>query len=152
MGHKNNSTNNPKSLYLYAALIFIVAILLIIIAFFGQSKLEQNQPIPIDSQTTSITERASVLSEENKTLMTQNRELESKLDLNSEKINELNNKIIELEKGHEINNLLISVNGYCSKKMYTEAYDILNTINFETLNEDQIILYNSLKKVIEKGV
>ena len=37
-----NKNNNTKSLFLYTALIFLVALLLIVIAFFGEANLEKS--------------------------------------------------------------------------------------------------------------
>ena len=64
--------NNNKSLFLYTALIFIVAVLLILLSFFGQMNLQNKQPKVDENeqqQQEGISERASVLSEENKNLM-----------------------------------------------------------------------------------
>ena len=62
----NNQPSGNKSLYLYTALIFVVAILLIILSFFAMSNRDK-QMNEIE-ETQSITEKASVLSEENKNL------------------------------------------------------------------------------------
>jgi len=36
--------NDNKSMFLYTALIFIVAVLLIIFSFLGQTNMQKNQP------------------------------------------------------------------------------------------------------------
>ena len=93
----------PKnnSLFLYTALIFIVAIIMIIISFFGQSNIQKNQPVKSE-ELNSITEKASQLSEdnrllmeENKTLLEENRTLRTEISEQTDK-NELTSEEKEL--------------------------------------------------------
>ena len=91
-----NKNNNTKSLFLYTALIFLVALLLIVIAFFGEANLEKSidgaistaEPMKQDNKNNSITKRAATLSDENqkllsenKSIKTENEELKAQLDL-----------------------------------------------------------------------
>ena len=79
--------NNNRSLYIYTGLIFLVAVVLILIAFFGQSKIERSQPVPVNQdENTSITERASVLSEENRSLLEENFSIKRELESDKEEI------------------------------------------------------------------
>ena len=63
--------NDNKSMFLYTALIFIVAVLLIIFSFLGQTNMQKNQPQVSESpdKEMSISEKASILSEENTVLL-----------------------------------------------------------------------------------
>ena len=73
--------NNNKSMFLYTALIFVVAIILIVLSFFGQANVEKSQPgisatlEPAGQLSETITERAAVLSEENMKLIEENKQL-----------------------------------------------------------------------------
>lgn len=66
-----------KSLFLYTGLIFLVALIIIILTFFGQDRILKQTNEQIKTATSSISERASVLSDENM---------------------QLNEKVISLEK------------------------------------------------------
>lgn len=138
------------SLFFYTGLIFVVAVLLIIIAFFSQSKVEQSQPDQINAQTEGITQRAAVLSEENKTLLEENMSLKRTQEENLRTIDELNGKVSSLEENARVSEAIISANGYVSKKMYSEARNILKQIDEENLSDDEKILYNSLIKKVGK--
>lgn len=138
------------SLFFYTGLIFVVAVLLIIIAFFSQSKVEQSQPDEINAQTEGITQRAAILSEENKTLLEENMSLKKAQEENTRAIDELNGRVSFLEENVRISEAIISANGYVSKKMYSEARNILKQINEENLSDDEKILYNSLMKKVGK--
>jgi outer membrane PBP1 activator LpoA protein len=138
------------SLFFYTGLIFVVAVLLIIIAFFSQSKVEQSQPDQINAQTEGITQRAAILSEENKTLLEENMSLKKAQEENTRAIDELNGRVSFLEENVRISEAIISANGYVSKKMYSEARNILKQINEENLSDDEKILYNSLMKKVGK--
>ena len=67
--------NDNKSMFLYTALIFIVAVLLIIFSFLGQTNMQKNQPQVSESpdKEMSISEKASILSEENTVLLENNK-------------------------------------------------------------------------------
>ena len=64
--------NDNKSMFLYTALIFIVAVLLIIFSFLGQTnyakKISRKVSESPDKEM-SISEKASILSEENTVLL-----------------------------------------------------------------------------------
>lgn len=140
--------NNNKSLFLYTALIFIVAILLIIIAFFGQANVEHNQPElkvtetinPSKQLSSSISERAAVLSDENATLMTENQELK--------KENESLQKDLEnSKKSGEINNTLIEAYSLALNNNKQGSSDILSKIAYDSLNENQKLFYDKIKEL-----
>ena len=150
---KNNNDN--KSLFLYTALIFLVAIVLIIIAFFGQSNVKRSQPDIKENEVetmqpqSGITERASVLSEENRILLEENNEIKNQLKLQTEEINRLNLEGQNLNKYKKANDILMSANGYLSAGNTEMALEMLNQTDETSLTEDQKILYNSIKKNLE---
>lgn len=131
----NTNKNNNKSLFIYAALIFFVAVILIILSFFGQTNLQKNMPVENTEQTQGITERAALLSEENKNLLEENKQLK-----------EENEKLLQKET---TNNLLLSANGYALAGNNTKAFEMLNAVNYDDLTSDQQIIYNNVKNKLQ---
>lgn len=133
----NENKNNNKSLFLYTALIFFVAVVLIILSFFGERNMEKNQPeldeaaVEQSKQYSGITEKAFLLSEENRKLLEQNKELDEKNKTLTEEI--------------EMNDLLLSANGYFTLGNKEKALEILNTLDYDKLSVDQQIIYNNIK-------
>jgi cell division protein FtsB len=138
-----NSKNDNKSLFMYTALIFFVALLLIILSFFGQTNLENHQPKAEDSteqsqQLSGISERAAVLSEENNNLLDENTKItKENEDLKSEN-DSLTSRV-------NTNDLLLSANAYLSQGDKEKALEIISSINYDDLNSDQKIIYDSVK-------
>ena len=133
--------NNNKSMFLYTALIFVVAILLIVLSIFGQTNLQKSQPEveqtlePSKQLGNSISEKAAVLSEENMVLLEENKSLKSE-----------NEKLKEQSKNVD---LLMSANGYMSMNDKEKAAEQLAKVNVELLTEDQKILYNQIKEFVK---
>ncbi len=145
--------NDNKSLFIYTALIFFVAVILIILSFFGQTKLNKSQPKIEESeqnQTLSgIAEKTAVLSEENKNLIEENYEIKEE----NENLKELNTALQSeneaLLKKQSQNDLLLSANGYYSLDNYLKALEILKQINYDELTGDQKIIYDTLNNNLE---
>ena len=132
--------NDNKSLFLYTSLIFIVAILLIILSFSGQINLQKNRTqIEPNSESTNsgITERAAVLSDENKNLIEENNKLKEE------------NK--ELQKKQTMNDILLSANGYFILGDNAKAYEMLNAVIYDELSADQKIIYDNIKAAIDEA-
>lgn len=140
------------SLFIYTGLIFSVAVVLILIAFFGQSNLEKSREeyVQTQAQTNSITQRASALSEENMALLEKSKQQQTTIDEQSKKIDELNKQITDISNTHKNSDKLYAANGFVSKKMNKEALAILNEIDESTLTADQKILYDTLSKRVGK--
>lgn len=119
----NNQSSGNKSLYLYTALIFVVAILLIILSFFAMSNRDR-QMNEIE-EAKSITERASVLSEENKNLA---EEIVALKDTNSKLTDDLLN---------------IS-NEYYTAGDKEKAKQLVSDIDAEKLTDEQTVIYNTV--------
>lgn len=141
------SKSNNRSLFLYTGLIFIVAIIMIIVAFFGQSNMQKNQPIQSDAvSTSSITEKAAQLSEDNRILLEQNQTLENENKVLEEKNTELSLKAENDTAEIENNNRLLEVYNYLYKGSKTKARTLLSEINAEALTENQKVFYDILVK------
>ena len=138
---QNNHGN--KSLFLYTALIFFVAVILIILAFFGQTKVQKSQP-PISSEApvqtaASIPEKAAVVSEENAKLMQEVSELKSQLEKNTEEIE-------KLTEGQANDALLFSAYDAKLRNDAEALNTALSSINYEQLTEEQKAVYDKIQK------
>ena len=98
-----------------------------------QPKIEETQSQQAES--TGITERAAVLSEENKNLLEANSTLKKQ------------NK--ELEEEIKQNNSLLAANGYASMGNKEKALEMLNLVDYEILSTDQQIIFEEIKDKIE---
>lgn len=139
-----SNSNNNRSLFLYTGLIFIVAIVMIIIAFFGQSNLEKNQPI--QENVSSIEEKTARLSEDNRILLEQNQSLQDTNKNLSEQVSNMQGQIDKYSVETDNSNLLLDIyiNIYEGNK--SKASELLKTIDTDTLTDKQITFYNVLVK------
>ncbi len=134
--------NNNRSMFLYTALIFVVAIVLIIISFFGQANLEKSQPQveqtlrPAGQLDNSISQRAAVLSEENMVLLEENQGLK-----------EENEKLKEQIKNTE---LLTSAANFMAADNKDGAAQELSKINQELLSEAEKTLFASVQAFVNE--
>lgn len=135
----NNKKKEDRSMYLYTALIFVVALLLILIAFFSQSNISRlgnranefntaspaseltNTPVPTD-EFAKIANMASELDTKNKALTAQ----------------------------VEIYDKLLLANAYVYSEEYEQAETVINTIDASMLSENQNILYEQIKEKINE--
>lgn len=153
---KNKNSGENKSLYLYTLLIFIVAILLIILAFFGQTNMQNSEPdintiieeTEQPSANNGIAEKASVLSEENRVLIEEKAKLEEEIRTKDAIISGMENDKFNLNEKIRINDLLLQANGYLSVGNYEKAAEALNEVNYDSLSSDQKIIYNNVKNAL----
>ena len=144
MSKKQKNPNSNSSMFLYTALIFVVALILIIIAFFGQKNLmdlrrttdamsEPEQTETIADQTPSPEPRndeLAVMANTISTLQAENTTLKSSVDI--------------YEK-------LLAANGYISSGNNAEAEKIISEINSADLTGDHLILYNQILTTVNEG-
>lgn len=132
-----------NSLFLYTALIFIVAIVLIILAFFGQTRVNNVEPtvspeaVETESPETlqGIAKSASQLSAENLELLNENRDLNKQL-------NEAETKIEVFEK-------LLDAYEHYSNSDYEGAKFLLNELDYNSLTSQGKILYDFINSNIQ---
>ena len=135
----NNKKKEDRSMYLYTALIFVVALLLILIAFFSQSNISRlgnranefntaspaseltNTPVPTD-EFAKIANMASELDTKNKALTAQ----------------------------VETYDKLLLANAYVYSEEYEQAETVINTVDAGSLSENQNILYEQIKEKINE--
>ena len=141
-----NKGNRP--LMIYTSLIFVVAIVMVIVAFFGQRHLESKQ-IQQKENASSISEKASFLSEENMLLMEANLDLKAE----NEKLTEENATLGEanqaLSKENEMALKLQDAYIALNKKGKSSARKLLKAIYSEDLTADQKDFYDLLMKKCE---
>ena len=141
--------NDNKSMFLYTALIFIVAVLLIIFSFLGQTNMQKNQPQVSESpdKEMSISEKASILSEENTVLLENNSNLKKENQELSEENIQLKSDNESLVQKQSQNDLLLSANGYFTLGN-SMALETLDKVNYNDLSSDQKIIYDNIKNNI----
>lgn len=133
----NNKKEN-RSMYLYTALIFVVALLLILLAFFGQTnvsklgnraneiaatQIPQQTQNPADAEFARISNMAAALDTENKDLKAQ---LETY-------------KTLSAAFSHAITGDI------------AQADEVILNIDPLSLNDNQKVLYDEIIKMINKG-
>lgn len=135
-------TNNKKSnnsLFLYTALIFISAIIIIIFAAFAQTNVEMAQPSSVPGNTEEqtpnpsegpqgIAKSASQLSQDNLDLLEENRELNKQLN--------------ELEKENKNYKLLLDAYADYNNGNNEGSKNTLSNIQYEELTPDAKTLYD----------
>ena len=142
----NKDTKNAKSLFLYTALIFLVALLMIILSFFGQNHADKLKET--EQRAKTITEKASALSDENLRLTGKITELENEknvlvADLGV-KTAELENITIKVASEEKVMEAFIAY----SERRYTKAVQIVEEVNPDALGEKAKIMYN---KIMQKA-
>ena len=138
-------SRGTRPLMMYTSLIFIVAIIMVIVAYFGQKHLESAQ-IRQSETTMGISERASQLSDENRLLMEKNKQLTNE---NNELLEENNGLILENEQLNKENEAYTRLNQvymmiYSGNK--AAARNMLKEIYTEDLTAEQKEFYDVLVK------
>ena len=144
---KNKETKNSKSLFLYTALIFLVALLMIILSFFGQNHADKLKETEQRAQT--ITERASALSDENLRLTGRISELEAEKealtkDL-SDKTAQLENITIQQSNENKVMEAYVAYN----ERRYAKAVETIKEVNPDALGENAKALYEKIAQKIK---
>lgn len=150
----DNKKNDNKSLFLYTGLIFFAAIIIIVIAFLGQTNVMKSQPTVIpetpNPQIEGITQRASLLSEQNSALLSENETLKAHIEEKNAQINELEAKVDELSINNTNGNLFCNIYQYIYNDKIDDAQEALSTINPDSLTDAQKIIYNNIKTILDE--
>ena len=140
---------NQKSLYLYTALIFIVALVVIILSFFGQSNLDKINKVTEDNK--SISEKSAVLSEQNMNLVEENRSLKQAVTDKDEKIAALEAQLVTNHELIDTYNTLMTAHKFFLLKDYKQTREYLDTIDYNLLQSDSILLYTKMMDETNEG-
>lgn len=134
-----------KPLVIYSSLIFLVAIVMVVLAFLGQKHLEKTQ-LEQSEANSSISERATQISNENRLLMEMNTKLSSENDALTETNINLTAENEALKKKSEQDEKLqqIFINLINGNKSAAKAG--LKGIYTEDLTKEQKSLYDLLVK------
>ena len=138
---KNEKKKENRSIYIYTALIFAVALVLIILTAFSQPRVnklgkraEEFKPEATESVTTDeIAKYANMAA----SLDTENKEL--------------NSEISEKNKQIQIYEFLLTANAQVSDGQFVEAEEMLTQIDATTLSDNHMILYNEITTIINEG-
>lgn len=144
-----NENKKPTSLFLYTALIFLVALIMIVLSFFGQNHYEENEKT--QQQAKTLTEKASIISEENLNLTEQVSDLTETIENHESTISEQNTQIEALNNKTAVYEMLISAYERLYENKKDEALAIIEQIDSSVLTTDDAInLYNQIKELVRK--
>ena len=145
MNNKKDNSQN-RSMFLYTALIFAVALILIILAFFGQTNL---------SNLRRNAENAISETEQNGYIQTQPPETTTagsdEMAKIANSISALDAENKDLKKQLSVYDSLAEANKYISDGDIQNAASVIETIDNCTLTDNQIILYNQILNKIDEG-
>lgn len=144
MNKQDNRQN--RSMFLYTALIFAVALILIIIAFFGQTNISN---LRRTAAITSVSETETAATQQPNENPTQEPQQDVLAQLaNAAAVLETENS--GLKDKLKIYEGLVKANSYISVNDYESAGKELNAIDSEKLTDDQKILYEQINNQIEE--
>jgi len=127
-----------KSIYLYTGLIFLVALIIILITFFGQDRILRETNEQIQTATAGITERAAILSEENMKLTEEVTALKTERDALKTERDALEKKKNTYEQFFDCYSLMTSGALPEAKAKFIE-------IDSSLLSENALKIYNEIK-------
>lgn len=140
-----------KSLFLYTALIFFAAIVIVIISFFSQINLEKKHNEYVGEEAAkSISEKTAQLSEENLILLETTKNLNNQNTQLAEDKKELEEKISELEKVIKTNDELYRIFILTEDKKIDAAKEAFGKIDANTVSGGQKLFYEYLNKELNK--
>lgn len=145
MDKKEKRQNN--SMFIYTALIFVVALILIILAFFGQTNLTNLRKAAEDvpaSEAPSETVSETAAPQPTSTAV-------EELAILTNTVSNLRAENDSLQKTIDTYENLLSANGYISVGNTDMAQEILNTIDRNALSDDQKILFDQISNIINEG-
>ncbi len=152
----NNSNNSQnRSMYIYTALIFLVALLLIIIAFFGQTNISNNQKnveTVAEAVTEAITETITEEPTEASTIEASPTPAPEQDDYAklSNAFEALSSENEALKGKVTVYELLLSANKSVTENDFETAKATLSEINPDTLTDEQRVLYNQITTTINQ--
>lgn len=138
---KNEKKKENRSIYIYTALIFAVALVLIILTAFSQPRVnklgkraEEFKPEATESVSTDEIAKYANMA--------------ASLDMENK---ELNSEISEKNKQIQVYEFLLTANAQVSDGQFVEAEEMLTQIDATNLTENQTILYNEITEKINEG-
>ena len=140
-----------RSLFLYTALIFVAAIVIVVIAFFSQINMEKKHNEYLGEQAANtITEKTAQLSEENLILLETTKNLNEQNTQLIEKNKELTQQKEGLESDIKSDEELYKLFNLIIKKDTDAAQQLFDTISPENFSGEKLAFYEYLKKELNK--
>ena len=146
------SNKSNRSLFLYTALIFVAAILVIAVSFFSQINAEkQHEEYGVeDMSNNSIVEKTAKLSEENRILLETTNSLNNKIEEMTSEKSELTNRILSLEKQITNTEMMYNIFNNIQKGKVQQAADEFEKLDPLFFTETQEEFYKYLQKRIRQ--
>lgn len=137
--HKTN-----KSLFLYTSLIFLVALLMIVVSFFGQSHLESIRET--EQKAKNLTEKTSMLSDQNLYLTEQVATLSKEIEEKDALIASSQTAVEEATLREENLNNTLAAYVKMKEKKKSKAKEYISLVNPDLLSHDGKWLYDEVIK------
>ena len=140
--------NKPsnRSLFLYTALIFIAAIIVIALSFFSQINADRNHSKEVEG---TIAERTAMLSEENRILLETTNSLNQKIKELTEDNELLTDEVLQLDKINKNYEIMYAVHEKIENKKFPEAVEMFGTLEPLFFTEAQDNFYEHLKEELK---
>lgn len=135
---------NNKSLFLYTSLIFLVALLMIVVSFFGQSHLESIKET--EQKAKNLTEKTSMLSDQNLYLTEQVSSLTKTLEEKDTLLLSTESRLQEVTLREESLNNTLAAYIKMKEKKKAKAKEYISLVNPELLSHDGKWLYDEVIK------
>lgn len=142
-------SNDQTSLSMYTALIFLVAIVMIVVSFFAQTHLEQSMVSEHEAEKVSLSNKAAQVSEENMQLVELNKNLREKNTSLEEETTQLSQEKDALSKEIAGYEALISVYDALVNEDIDGAKEMLLGIYTDGLSPAQKEFYDRLAKLLQ---
>ena len=137
--HKSN-----KSLFLYTSLIFLVALLMIVVSFFGQSHLESIRET--EQKAKNLTEKTSMLSDQNLYLTEQVSTLSKEIEEKDALLISSQAAVDEAKIREENLNNTLAAYVKMKEKKKSKAKEYISLVNPDLLSHDGKWLYDEVIK------
>ena len=142
MDKQKNKNSQNRSMFLYTALIFAVALVFIILAFFGQTNISN-----LRRSADLATSPAAASEEPDQTTVTDSPEELARL---GNAVSALEAENSSLKKDIEVYSALINANARISENNPEEAAAELEKVNYDLLSSEEKMLYEQTSKRIDE--
>ena len=140
-------SKSNKSLFMYTALIFLVALLMIVVSFFGQSHLESIRET--EQKAKNLTEKTSMLSDQNLYLTEQVATLTKTIEEKDALLVSAKASLDETALREENLNNTVAAYIKMKEKKKSKAEEYISLVNPDLLSHDGKWLYNEVIKYIK---
>lgn len=145
MDKQKNKNSQNRSMFLYTALIFAVALIFIILAFFGQTNISNLRRSADLANAPAAAEGADPTED----VVTESPDELARL---GNAVSALEAENGSLKKDIEVYSALINANARISENNPEEAAAELEKVNYDTLDSEQKMLYEQTSKRIDEKI